>query len=75
MLGTLVLKLGHAAHLAHIGVAVEQPVHFGMLMHMALEEENVLLRIKPDCQQQRQNDACHRAINLFHAPALLEAEI
>ena len=42
----LVLELGHAAQLPEHGVAVEDPAELGMLVHMALQEEGVLLRVE-----------------------------
>ena len=54
MPGALVLELGHAAHLAHIGEAVEQPVHLRVLGDVALEEEHVFVGVKANGQQQRE---------------------
>ena len=47
VLCAFVFELGHAAQLAEHGVAVEDPAQLRVLMHVALEEEHVLLRIKP----------------------------
>ena len=46
VLCALVLELGHAAQLPEHGVAVEDPAELGMLVHMALQEEGVLLRVQ-----------------------------
>ena len=46
VLCAFVFELGHAAQLAEHGVAVEDPAQLRVLMHVALEEEHVLLRIK-----------------------------
>ncbi len=46
VLGALVLELGHAAQLAEHGVAVEDPAQLRVLVHMALDKEGVLLRVK-----------------------------
>ena len=63
MLGALVLELRHAAHFAHVGVAVEQPVHLRVLVNVALEKEHVLFRIEADGQQKcQQMDGLRRCV-------------
>ena len=46
MLGRLVLELGHAAQFAEHGIAVQNPAQLGVLVHMGLDEQGVLLRIQ-----------------------------
>lgn len=43
---TFILELRHAAQLAEHGIAVEHPAEFCVLMHMALDEQHVLLRVQ-----------------------------
>ena len=46
VLGGLVLELGHPAQLAEHGIALQHPAQLRVLVHMALDEEGVLLRIQ-----------------------------
>ena len=46
VLGGLVLKLGHARQFAKHRVAIQHPAQLRMLMHMALDEQGVLLGIQ-----------------------------
>ena len=52
VLGALVLELGHAGQLAELGVAGQHPRKLCMRRHMALHEQNVLLRVDAHGQQQ-----------------------
>ena len=45
--GGLVLELGHARQLAHLGVAVQYPAELGVLGHVGLDEDGALGRIVP----------------------------
>ena len=47
VLGALILELRHAAELTEHRVAVEHPAQLRVLVHMALDEEGVLLRVEP----------------------------
>ena len=42
----LLLELGHAAQLAELGVAAQNPAQLRMLGHMALDEHDVFLRVQ-----------------------------
>jgi len=46
MLGGFVFELGHAGKLAEHGVAVQDPAQLSVLMHMALDEQSVFLRVE-----------------------------
>ena len=46
MLGALVLELGHAVQLAHIGKAVQDPSQLRVGAHMALAINQALLRVQ-----------------------------
>ena len=48
--GGLVLELGHARQLTHLGVAVEDPAQLGVLRHVRLDENGALLGIDTDRQ-------------------------
>ena len=50
--GALVLELGHAAKLAELGAAGQNPAHFRMGGHMALDENQAFLRVKAAGQEQ-----------------------
>ena len=52
VLGALVLELGHAAKLAELGAAGQDPAHFCMGGHMALDENKALFRVDATGQQQ-----------------------
>ena len=45
MLLGLGLELGHAAQLAELGIAAQDPAQLRMLWHMALYEHNVFLGV------------------------------
>ena len=42
----LLLELGHAAQLAKLGIAAQDPTQLRVLRHMALDEHDVLLRVQ-----------------------------
>ena len=46
VLGRLILELGHPAQLTEHGVALQNPAQLRVLVHMALDEQGVLLRIQ-----------------------------
>ena len=46
MLGGLGLELRHAAQLAELGIAPQDPAQLRMLGHVALDKHDVLLRIQ-----------------------------
>ena len=46
MLGALVLELGHAVQLTHIGKAVQDPSQLRVAAHMALAINQALLRVQ-----------------------------
>ena len=50
--GRLVLPLGHPVQLAHAGGALEQPGQFGVLVDVALDEQDATRRVKPGRKQQ-----------------------
>ena len=51
MLGALVLELGHAAQLAELGVAGQNPGKLSVSAHVALHEQHALLRVDAGGQQ------------------------
>ena len=46
ILGGLVLELGHPAQLAEHGIALQHPAQLRVLVHMALDEKGILLRVQ-----------------------------
>ena len=49
--GGLVLKLGHPLQFAHVGKAAQIPVQLRVLVHMALEINDIFLGIQPAGQE------------------------
>ena len=52
MLCGFILKLRHARHLAELGIAVEHPGKLRMSWHLALDKDEIFLRIQADGEQQ-----------------------
>ena len=58
MLGRLILKLGHAVQLSHVGKAVQNPRQLRMAGYVGLIIDAVLLRVKPGRNIQGQKRPC-----------------
>ena len=55
VLAGLLLELRHAARPAHPGDAVEDPGELGVLVHLALVEDDVLVRVDPGSEERRRH--------------------